>query len=192
MDALEPLMSKQTFEFHWGKHHRAYVDNLNKQLENNTSLQGKSLEEVIVAAWNDGNPTAEFNNAAQVWNHDFFWTSMKPNGGGEPTGALMDAIKRDFGSYDDFKTKFKAAGATQFGSGWAWLITDGKGGLTIEKTPNAVNPLCTGKTAILTMDVWEHAYYLDVQNRRPAYIDTFVDKLINWDEVASRYSAACS
>eukprot|EP00878_Enallax_costatus_P000589 GHUV01000687.1.p1 GENE.GHUV01000687.1~~GHUV01000687.1.p1 ORF type:complete len:232 (+),score=89.62 GHUV01000687.1:123-818(+) len=189
LDALEPHMSKQTLEFHWGKHHRAYVDNMNKQTAG-TELEGKSLEEVVLASWNGGNPTPVFNNAAQVWNHTFFWESMKPNGGGEPTGKLADAIKSSFGSFDEFKTQFKNAGATQFGSGWAWLVADKSGKLSIEKTPNAVTPVVEGKTPILTMDVWEHAYYLDVQNRRPDYMTTFVDKLINWEEVAKRYQAA--
>lgn len=191
LNALEPHMSKQTLDFHWGKHHRAYVDNMNKQIAG-TELEGKSLEEIVLASWNNGSPTPVFNNAAQVWNHTFFWESMKPNGGGEPTGKLMDAIKASFGSFDEFKTQFKNAGATQFGSGWAWLVADKSGKLSIEKTPNAVTPVVEGKTPILTMDVWEHAYYLDVQNRRPDYMTTFVDKLINWDEVAKRYQAASS
>jgi len=182
-------MSKQTLEFHWGKHHRAYVDNMNKQIAG-TDLEGKSLEEIVLASWNKGSPTPVFNNAAQVWNHTFFWESIKPNGGGEPKGKLADAIQASFGSFDEFKTQFKAAGATQFGSGWAWLVADKSGKLSIEKTPNAVNPVVEGKTPILTMDVWEHAYYLDVQNRRPDYMTTFVDKLIDWDSVAARFEAA--
>jgi len=189
LDALEPHMSKQTLEYHWGKHHRAYVDNMNKQIAG-TDLEGKSLEEIVLASWNKGSPTPVFNNAAQVWNHTFFWESIKPNGGGEPKGKLADAIQASFGSFDEFKTQFKAAGATQFGSGWAWLVADKSGKLSIEKTPNAVNPVVEGKTPILTMDVWEHAYYLDVQNRRPDYMTTFVDKLIDWDSVAARFEAA--
>lgn len=189
MDALEPLMSKNTFDFHWGKHHRAYVDNLNNQIKG-TPLEKKSLEEVVVESWNNGSPTPVFNNAAQAWNHTFFWESMKPNGGGQPAGELMASIKRDFGSFEEFTKQFKAAGATQFGSGWAWLVTDSNGKLSVVKTANAENPLAIGNKAILTMDVWEHAYYLDVQNKRPAYIDTFVDKLIDWDSVAARYAAA--
>lgn len=189
LDALEPHMSKQTLEFHWGKHHRAYVDNMNKQIAG-SNLEGKSLEEVVVSSWNGGNPTPVFNNAAQVWNHTFFWENMKPNGGGAPTGKLAEAITRDFGSLDNFKTEFKQAGATQFGSGWAWLNTDKAGKLSISKTPNAVNPVVDGKSPILTMDVWEHAYYIDVQNRRPDYMTTFLEKLIDWSAVASRYEAA--
>jgi Fe-Mn family superoxide dismutase len=187
LDALEPHMSKQTFEFHWGKHHKAYVDNLNIQIKDKV-YDTKTLEEIVVGAWNGGSPTAEFNNAAQVWNHTFFWESMKPNGGGLPTGKLAEAITRDFGSFDEFKVQFKAAGATQFGSGWAWLNSE-KGKLSITKTPNAVLPVVDGKTPVLTMDVWEHAYYLDVQNRRPDYMTTFLDKLISWDAVSARYEA---
>jgi len=189
MDALEPHMSKQTLEFHYGKHHRAYVDNMNKAIAG-SEMENKTLEEVVISSWNSGNPTPVFNNAAQVWNHTFFWESMKPNGGGEPTGKLADAIKASFGSFDEFKTQFKTAGATQFGSGWAWLVTDKAGKLSIEKTPNAVTPVVEGKIPILTMDVWEHAYYLDVQNRRPDYMTTFVDKLIDWESVGKRFAAA--
>eukprot|EP00879_Flechtneria_rotunda_P001514 GHRR01001671.1.p1 GENE.GHRR01001671.1~~GHRR01001671.1.p1 ORF type:complete len:178 (+),score=70.54 GHRR01001671.1:35-535(+) len=162
---------------------------MNKQIAG-TELEGKSLEEIVLSSWNSGKPTPVFNNAAQVWNHTFFWESMKANGGGAPTGKLADAINASFGSFDEFKNQFKTAGGTQFGSGWAWLVTDKSGKLSIEKTPNAVNPVVEGKTPILTMDVWEHAYYLDVQNRRPDYMTTFVDKLIDWENVAKRYAAA--
>nr|ASM47930.1 iron superoxide dismutase [Pseudochlorella pringsheimii] len=190
MDALEPHMSQKTLEFHYGKHHQTYLDNMNKQIAG-SNLESKTLVEVIKESWNNGNPTPVFNNAAQVWNHTFFWESMKPNGGGAPTGKLADAINTAFGSLDEFKTQFKNAGATQFGSGWAWLVTDKSGKLSIDKTPNAVTPLVEeGKIPILTMDVWEHAYYLDVQNRRPDYMTTFTDKLIDWDNVAKRYEAA--
>jgi Fe-Mn family superoxide dismutase len=188
LDALEPHMSKATLEFHWGKHHRTYVTNLNGQVKG-TPLENKSLDEVVVETWNNGNPTPAFNNAAQAWNHTFFWESLKPNGGGEPSGDLKKAIEEAFGSFDDFKTQIKQAGATQFGSGWAWLVVD-NGKLAITKTPNAENPVTQGKTPILTLDVWEHAYYLDVQNRRPDYLTTVVDQLINWDKVAERYHAA--
>jgi Fe-Mn family superoxide dismutase len=190
IDSLEKKgMSKETFEFHWGKHHRAYVDNLNKQIEGK-DLASKSLEEVVKATWNGGKPSAEFNNAAQIWNHDFFWNSMSPNGGGEPQGELREAIDRDFGSYEEFKKQFSTAGATQFGSGWAWLVLD-NGKLKVTKTPNAETPLASGAgTPLLTMDVWEHAYYIDVQNRRPAYMSNYIDNLINWDKVAERYAAA--
>jgi len=189
LDALEPHMCKETLEVHWGKHHRAYVDNMNKQIAG-TDLDGKSLEQVVVATWNGGAPTPAFNNAAQVWNHTFFWESMKPGGGGLPSGPLAAAIDASFGSYDAFVTEFKAAGATQFGSGWAWLVADKAGKLTISKTPNAVNPVVEGKTPILTVDVWEHAYYIDARNRRPDYLTTFVDKLVDWEAVGKRFAAA--
>ena len=174
-DALAPHMSAETFSFHYGKHHQAYVTNLNKMIEG-TEFAGKSLEDVIKAS--DG---GVFNNAAQVWNHTFFWHSMKPQGGGAPTGAIADKINADFGSYDAFKDAFATAGATQFGSGWAWLVlVNGK--LEVRKTPNAETPLTeAGVTPILTMDVWEHAYYLDYQNARPKYIETFLNSLVNWD-----------
>lgn len=189
LDALEPHMSKSTLEFHWGKHHRTYVDNLNKQTAG-TDLEGKTLEEIVVASWNKGSPTPAFNNAAQIWNHTFFWESMKAGGGGAPSGKLADAIKASFGSFDEFKAQFKTAGLTQFGSGWAWLVADKSGKLSIEKTPNAVNPVVDGKSPILTVDVWEHAYYIDFQNRRPDFIDTFLNSLVDWDAVTKRFEAA--
>eukprot|EP00894_Picocystis_sp_ML_P000090 jgi/Pico_ML_1/50607/g1789.t1 len=180
-------MSKSTLEFHWGKHHQTYVNNLNGQIEGKPE-ENLSLEEVMKAAWNDGNPTPLFNNAGQVWNHDFFWQSMSPNGGGKPTGKLLEKIEESFGSFDDFVAKFKAAGApgAVFGSGWVWLVEAADGKLAIRQTPNAVNPLVQGEKCLLTYDCWEHAYYLDFQNRRPDYIGTFVDKLVNWDKVAER------
>lgn len=176
-DALEPHMSANTFSFHHAKHHNAYVVNLNKMIEG-TDFADKSLEEIIKSS--DG---GVFNNAAQVWNHTFFWHSMKPQGGGEPTGAIADKINADFGSYAEFKAAFAAAGATQFGSGWAWLVLS-NGKLEVRKTPNAETPLTEdGVTPLLTMDVWEHAYYLDFQNARPVYIETFLSELVNWDFV---------
>ena len=181
-------MSQKTLEFHYGKHHAAYVNNLNGQIKG-TDLENMTIDEVVLKTWNNGKPTPEFNNAAQVVNHTFFWESMAPNKGGTPTGKLADAITRDFGSFDKFKEAFKTAGATQFGSGWAWLSTDDSGKLEVTKTANAENPWVHGKTPILTMDVWEHAYYLDFQNRRPDFIATFFE-LINWDKVAERYDAA--
>lgn len=187
--ALEPKISAETLDVHWGKHHRAYVTNLNKQLEETfTDLANASLEEIVKSSWNNGKPTAAFNNAAQIWNHTFYWESMSPSPT-EPKGELLDAINASFGSLDEFKKQFAAAGATQFGSGWAWLVVD-NGKLAVTKTPNAELPLTSGQTAILTMDVWEHAYYIDVQNRRPDYIQTFINELINWDKVAERYAAA--
>ncbi|AFY28463.1 superoxide dismutase [Cyanobium gracile] len=188
LDALEPHISRQTLEFHHGKHHAAYVTNLNKAIEGG-ELEGKSLEEVILAVAGDASKAGVFNNAAQVWNHSFYWQCMKPGGGGAPTGELAEKITADFGSYEAFVEQFKAAGATQFGSGWAWLVLDG-GTLKITKTANADLPLAHGQKALLTMDVWEHAYYLDYQNRRPDYMTTYLDKLVNWDFVAANLAAA--
>ena len=160
----------------------------NKAIEG-TDLDGKSLEEVIASVAGDAGKAGVFNNAAQVWNHSFYWQCMKPGGGGQPTGALLDKINADFGSYDAFVDQFKTAGATQFGSGWAWLVLD-NGTLKVTKTANADLPLAHGQTALLTMDVWEHAYYLDYQNRRPDYMTTYLDKLVNWDFVAANLAAA--
>nr|BAS29465.1 iron superoxide dismutase [Suaeda maritima] len=204
-DALEPHMTKQTFEYHWGKHHRAYVDNLNKQIVG-TELDEKPLEEVVRITYNKGDVLPSFNNAAQAWNHQFFWESMKPNGGGKPSGELLAQIEKDFGSFDTFVTEFKSAAATQFGSGWAWLVykanqldvgnavnpkpSEDDKKLVIVKSPNAVNPLVWDYYPLLTIDVWEHAYYLDYQNRRPDYISIFMDKLVSWDAVNARYEAA--
>ena len=181
-NALEPHISAKTLEFHHGKHHAAYVTNLNKLIDG-TDLAGKHLEEIIKAVAGDASKAGVFNNAAQVWNHTFYWHCLSPNGGGEPSGELGDKIKSAFGSYADFANEFKTAAATQFGSGWAWLIEDG-GNLKIMKTANADTPLAHGKKALLTIDVWEHAYYLDYQNRRPDYISTFMEKLVNWEFVS--------
>ena len=188
LDALEPNISRSTLEFHHGKHHAAYVTNLNN-LVAGTDLEAKSLEDTITAVAGDAGKAGVFNNAAQVWNHSFYWQCMKPGGGGQPSGALADKINADFGSYEAFVEQFKTAGATQFGSGWAWLVLDG-GTLKVTKTANADLPLAHGQKALLTMDVWEHAYYLDYQNRRPDYISTYLDKLVNWDFVAANLTAA--
>lgn len=186
-DALDPHISEETLNFHYGKHHNAYVVNLNKLIEG-TDLADKSLEEIIKISANDTSKAGIFNNAAQVWNHSFYWNSMKPNGGGKPTGDVLAKIEADFGSYDNFVSEFKNAGATQFGSGWAWLVLeDGK--LKITKTANAGTPLTTNAKALLTMDVWEHAYYLDYQNARPNYMGVFLDKLVNWDFVAQNLNS---
>jgi len=185
--ALEPYISKSTLEFHHDKHHAAYVKNFN-DLVAGTDLADKSIEEVIKAVAGDATKAGIFNNAAQAWNHSFYWNSIKPHGGGQPTGALADKIKADFGSFENFVEEFKKAGATQFGSGWAWLVLD-KGTLKITKTSNAENPITAGQVPLLTMDVWEHAYYLDYQNRRPDYIGDFISKLVNWDFVESTYAA---
>lgn len=180
-DALAPHISANTLSFHYGKHHQTYVTNLNN-LVKDTPLAGATLEEVIMASANDPAKVGIFNNAAQVWNHTFYWHSMKPNGGGAPKGDLAKKIDADFGGFDKFKDAFKQAGATQFGSGWAWLVLDG-GKLKVTKTGNADLPMVHNQKALLTMDVWEHAYYLDYQNRRPDYISTFLDKLVNWEFV---------
>ena len=178
-NALEPFISAKTIDFHYGKHHQAYVNNLNNLIKD-TAYQDLSLEGIIKRAYNNTNDQAIFNNAAQVWNHTFFWNCMKPNGGAAPKGELALRINKTFGSYDQFLEKFKAAAATQFGSGWAWLV-DNYGQLEIVKTSNADTPIARGQKPIMTIDVWEHAYYLDYQNRRPDFISTFVEKLINWD-----------
>jgi superoxide dismutase, Fe-Mn family len=181
-NALEPQMSARTFEFHYGKHHAAYVTNLNN-LVKDTELADKPLVEVIQASFKDPAKTGIFNNAAQVWNHTFFWNSMKSGGGGKPSGDLAAKIDAAFGSFDKFKEDFKTAAATQFGSGWAWLVMEGDT-LKVTKTPNAENPLVHNQKPLLTLDVWEHAYYLDYQNRRPDFIQTYLDELVNWDFAA--------
>lgn len=178
MDALAPHISKETLEFHYGKHHNAYVTKLNGMIAG-TEFESMSLEEIIKKS--DG---GMFNNAAQVWNHTFYWNCLSPNGGGEPTGALADAINDSFGSFDEFKTKFTDACATLFGSGWAFLVKNDAGKLEIVKESNAGCPLTSGLKPVLTCDVWEHAYYIDYRNARPNYIESFW-KLVNWDFVAS-------
>jgi Fe-Mn family superoxide dismutase len=189
MDALEPYgMKAETFEYHYGKHHKAYVDNLNKLVADKPDLANKSLEDVIKASFKDPALVGVFNNAAQVWNHTFFWNSLKPSGGGEPTGELAAKINSAFGSFDKFKEEFSNSAATQFGSGWAWLIEEA-GTLKVTKTPNAENPLAHGQKALLTLDVWEHAYYIDFRNARPAFIKNFLDNLVNWDFVAQNLAS---
>lgn len=187
--ALEPHITAKTLSFHHGKHHNAYVVNLNKLVEG-TDLANKSLEEIMKATAGNAEKAGIFNNAAQVWNHTFYWHSMTANGGGKPDGALAKKIDEDFGSFDAFKEQFKNAGATQFGSGWAWLVLNPKGKLEVVKTPNAECPLTKGSIPLLTMDVWEHAYYIDFQNRRPDYIDTFLNNLVNWKFAAENLTKA--
>ncbi len=184
IDALAPHISAETLEFHHGKHHQTYVTNLNNMVEG-TDHAGASLEDVIMAA---ESPSPLFNNAAQVWNHTFYWNSMAPGGGGEPTGELSDRINSAFGSYDAFRAKFAEAATTQFGSGWAWLVDDGSS-LSVVKTANADLPMRHSAKALLTIDVWEHAYYIDYRNARPNYINTFMDSLVNWDFVAANMAA---
>ena len=187
-DALAPHISANTLDFHHGKHHNTYVVNLNN-LTKDTPLASQSLDAVIKGAAGDPAKAGIFNNAAQVWNHTFYWNCMKPGGGGLPSGDLASAIDAAFGSYDKFKEEFKNACVTQFGSGWGWLVAEG-GSVKIAKTANADTPMVHGQTALLTCDVWEHAYYLDYQNRRPDYVQTFIDQLINWDFVSSNLASA--
>jgi Fe-Mn family superoxide dismutase len=195
-NALEPHISERTMDFHHGRHHQAYVTNLNN-LVKGSPMESQSLEEIIRATYRDSSKTGIFNNAAQVWNHTFFWNCMKPNGGGAPSGDVAAAIERDCGGLDKFKDAFKAAAVGQFGSGWAWLVSD-HGQLNITATPNAVNPLAASPQgganpdgmALLTCDVWEHAYYLDYQNRRPDFVQAFLDHLINWDFVGQNLAKA--
>jgi superoxide dismutase, Fe-Mn family len=182
-EALEPVISSRTLEFHHGKHHKTYVDNANKLLEG-TDLAHESLEAIIKKTAGDATKIGIFNNVAQVWNHSFYWNCLKANGGGPPTGAIARKIEADFGSYAKLVEELKNAGITQFGSGWAWLALGGNQ-LQITKTLNADNPLAHGLKPLLTIDVWEHAYYLDYQNRRADYLATVIDKLINWDFVNS-------
>lgn len=187
IDALEPHVSAKTFEFHHGKHHKAYVDKLNAAIAG-TDYESQPLE-TIISASHRLTDTAVFNNAAQAWNHTFLWHSMSPSGGGNPTGPLADAINEGFGDLASFKSQFKAAAMGQFGSGWVWLVRNGEA-LEIVTTGNADTPLtATGVTPLLTLDVWEHAYYLDYQNKRDAYIDAFLSELINWEFAAQNYEA---
>ena len=186
--ALEPHISANTLSFHYGKHHQAYVTNYNN-LVRDTPLADKSLEDVVKEVAGDSAKVGVFNNGAQVWNHTFFWNSMKPNGGGKPSGELASKIDADLGGYDKFVADFKTAATTQFGSGWAWLVLDG-GKLAISKTANADTPLVHGKTPLFTVDVWEHAYYLDYQNRRPDFVAVVLEKLVNWDFVAQNLAKA--
>ena len=182
-DALEPHISANTFSFHHAKHHNTYVTNLNNLIKD-TPLADKTLEEIIKSSAGDASKAGVFNNSAQVWNHSFFWNSMKPNGGGAPSAALLNKINADFGSLDKFKEEFKNAAVTQFGSGWAWLVQDSTGKLKVVKTANAGCPITDGLTPLITCEVWEHAYYLDFQNRRPDFVQTFLDHLVNWDFAA--------
>ena len=186
LNALEPHVSAKTLALHHGKHHKGYVDKLNSAIAG-TAYAGKSLEAIIGAA-HEASETGIFNNAAQSWNHTFLWSSMSPNGGGEPIGPLADAIDDRFGNIQGFKAEFKAAALAQFGSGWTWLVRTATE-LDIVSTGNADTPLLHGSTPLLTLDVWEHAYYLDFQNKRDAYIDAFLSNLINWEFAAENYRA---
>lgn len=180
LDALAPAISKETLEYHYGKHHQAYVTNLNKLIEG-TDFQNKSLEDIVKTS-NGG----LFNNAAQVWNHTFYWHCLSPQGGGKPTGELAAAIDKAFGSFDAFKEKFSQTAIATFGSGWAWLVKNNDGSLEIISTSNAGTPMTEGKKALLTCDVWEHAYYIDYRNARPNYVNIFWN-LVNWDFVTKNF-----
>jgi len=177
MDALQPHISKETLEFHYGKHHNAYVTNLNNLIPG-TEFENMSLEDII----NKTPAGGIFNNASQVWNHSFYWNCLSPNGGGKPEGKLLDAIDKYFGSFDEFKDKFTKSAVTNFGSGWTWLIQNSDGSLELLNTSNAGTVLTSGKTPLLTCDVWEHAYYVDYRNARPQYVEAFWN-LVNWDFV---------
>ncbi len=177
-DALEPHYSEEMLKLHYQKHHRAYFDKT-VELIQGTDLEDQTLEQIIKAAAKDRKQTTLFNNAAQVWNHDLFWRSVMPDGGGEPEAELSELIERDFGSYSELRESLKDHAVNQFGSGWAWLVFDGSK-LSATSTGNADNPLVHGKTALLALDVWEHAYYVDYQNRRAEYVDAFLDNLVNW------------
>lgn len=191
LDALAARgMCQETLELHHGKHHQAYVTNLNGLVEKNSALQGKSLEELIKLSYNKEELQPVFNNAGQVWNHDVFWESLSPSGGGIP-GALEKKLVEDFGSVEQFKTTFKTAAVGQFGSGWAWLVLGNDGKLKVTKTPNAVTPLATGEgKVLLVLDVWEHAYYVDYRNRRPDFTDNFLAKLANFENAAAKLQKA--
>ncbi len=184
-------MSKETLEYHHDIHHKAYVDNGNK-LISGTEWEGKSVEDIVKGTYQSGAVAQSgiFNNASQHWNHTQFWEMMAPGANKKLPGALETRLKDAFGSVDKFKEEFAAAGAGQFGSGWAWLVVDGQGNLRVTKTENGVNPLCFGQTALLGCDVWEHSYYIDFRNKRPAYLQNFLEKLVNWENVAERLSKA--
>jgi len=181
-EALAPTISAETLDYHYGKHHQAYVTNLNN-LTKGTEFEGMTLEEVIMKS-----SGGIFNNAAQVWNHSFYWNGLSPTGGGEPGGALAEAIAASFGSFEEFKKLFTTAAATNFGSGWTWLVKNAEGQLEIYNTSNAGTPMTAGKKALLTLDVWEHAYYIDYRNARPKYLEE-IWKLIDWGFVAANYAA---
>jgi Fe-Mn family superoxide dismutase len=186
-DALEPTISGKTMNFHYGKHHKAYVDKLN-ELVAGTAFAEMTLEEIIKATFQDPTKHEIFNNAAQAWNHTFFWACLTPRVG-KPGGEMLRAIERDFGGLDAFKEEFAKQGVAQFGSGWVWLVAD-RDRFTIEKTPDAVTPMAEGKRCLLAIDVWEHAYYLDYQNKRPDFLKAVIGKLLNWDFATQNFERA--
>ena len=187
-NALAPVISANTLSFHYGKHHKAYVDNLNK-LVAGTDYESAPLEKIITDTAGKADKAGVFNNAAQIWNHTFYWSSLRGNGGGQPTGKIAQMIESDLGGYENFKKELAATTVSQFGSGWGWLVVDG-GKLKIAKTGNAEVPFTKGQKPLLTIDVWEHAYYLDYQNRRPDYVSAVIEKLLNWDFAAENLAKA--
>jgi Fe-Mn family superoxide dismutase len=187
-DALAPVISGNTLDFHYGKHHKAYADKT-VELIKGTDLEGATVEAIVAASFGKAERKALFNNAAQLWNHTFYWNSLSPKGGGKPTGRLAELIERDLGGFDKARADLAAAAVGQFGSGWAWLVKDGDK-LAITTTGNADTPLTAGKTPLLTLDVWEHAYYIDYQNRRADYVNAVLDKLVNWNFAAENLAAA--
>ena len=187
-NALEPVISANTLSFHYGKHHKTYVDNLNN-LAKGTEFENATLESVVNATAGKADKAPLFNNAAQIWNHTFYWHSMRHGGGGKPSGKLAQMIDAAFGNYDEFRKQFSATTVSQFGSGWGWLVVDG-GALKVVKTGNAEVPFTKGQKPLLTIDVWEHAYYLDHQNKRAAYVDAVIDRLLNWDFAAANLAKA--
>lgn len=205
LESLEPHMSRETLEHHWGRHHREHVEALNQLIEG-SELEEMELEEIVLSSYNKGNVLPPFIHAAQIWNHNFFWQSMKPGGGGRPSGVLLKLIERDFGSFEGMVKEFKRAASSQFGSGWAWLVykanlldvgnavnplpSEEDNKLVVAKSPNAVNPLVWDYSPILTIDVWEHAYYLDFENRRDDYVSVFMENLVSWEVVSSRLEMA--
>ncbi|KAK1567271.1 hypothetical protein Q3G72_010135 [Acer saccharum] len=191
LDALEPYMSKRTLEMHWGEHHRGYVEGLNKHLEKSDVLYGYTMDELVKATYNNGNPLPEFNNAAQVWNHDFFWESMQPGGGDMPELGVLKQIEKDFGSFTNFREKFIEASLTLFGSGWVWLVLKREERrLEVVKTSNAINPLVWDDIPIVSLDMWEHAYYLDYKNDKAKYVNVFMNHLVSWNVAMSRMARA--
>ncbi|KAJ6793243.1 superoxide dismutase [Fe] 2, chloroplastic-like isoform X1 [Iris pallida] len=190
LNALEPFMSQRTLELHWGKHHQNYVESLNKQLVNNP-LYGHTMEELIKMTYNNGNPLPEFNNAAQVWNHDFFWESMQPGGGSLPRGGVLQQIEKDFSSFSNFRNEFIQSALSLFGSGWVWLtLKREEKRLSVVRTSNAICPLVWGDIPIICLDMWEHAYYLDYKDDREKYVTTFMDHLVSWHSVTARIARA--
>ncbi len=182
MDALAPHISRETLEYHYGKHHQAYVTNLNNLIKG-TEFENASLEDIVKKS-----SGGIFNNAAQVWNHTFYWNGMKPNGGGAPSGALAAAIDKKWGSFEEFKKAFSASAVGNFGSGWTWLVKKADGSVDIVNTSNAATPLTGADKPLLTCDVWEHAYYIDYRNLRPKFVETFLNNLVNWDFAAKNFA----